>query len=182
MDNQTLNETVEVKPHSAATTGQANFLSVDVQLLILTWITFVLLCAVLSKYAWKPILATLNQREEAIRRSVDEADKIHNEYGQIEEARQKVLREAENKAKETVSQARKAAANVAKVIEQRAKEEAQIIFENTQREIKAERDKVQEALRRESARVAVTLAGKLVREHLTEEKNSKLIDRLIKEV
>lgn len=182
MDDHTLKESVEVNAEPVPAKEQEGFIAFEVQLLILTWITFFLLCVVLYKLAWKPILAALDQREESIRRAVEEADKTHEAYVKIEETREGIIRAADEQAKETVAQARKAAVNAAKVIEERAKNEAQIILENSQRELKSQRDKAQETLRRESATVAVELAGKLIRENLNEEKNRKLIDQLIKEI
>jgi F-type H+-transporting ATPase subunit b len=175
-------QTIHVTPETSHQAGEKDLLSPDIALVMFTWLTFLTLLAVLYKYAWKPILAGLDAREENIRRSVEEAEKTHAEYEKIEETRSQIISEADRQSKEIIAQSRKGAQNAAKVIEQKARDEAQIILENTQREIKTEREKVQAQLRRESADMAVLLATKLLQENLSEEKGRQLVNKLIEKV
>jgi F-type H+-transporting ATPase subunit b len=175
-------EMIQIDPKGPHPAGEKDLLSPDITLLVFTWVTFLLLLAVLYKYAWKPILAGLDAREDNIRRSVEEAEKIHEAHAGIEETRGRIIAEAEKESKEIISQSRRGAQNAAKVIEQKAREEAQIVLENTQREIKTEREKIQAQLRRESADIAVALAARLLEENLNDEKNRQLIDKLIDRV
>ena len=161
---------------------QAGLLDLDLTVVVLTWGTFFLLLGILYKFAWKPILQGLEQREEGIRKAVEEAEKTHAEYEKIEETRKQLISEAQDKAKEIVEQSRKAAINAAKAIEQKTKEQAEIVLENAQREIRSEKEKAEASLKEESARIAVALAGKIIEENLDNERHKKLVDRLIKEI
>ena len=60
----------------AQATNEYVFLTPDVTMIVLTWATFFTLFFVLYKFAWKPILTALDNREESIRRSVEEVQKI----------------------------------------------------------------------------------------------------------
>lgn len=171
---------LEINPAEASGHGEAGLFTPDVLMLTLTWATFLLLLMVLYKFAWKPILAALDAREESLRRSIDEADRIKEELKKIEETRLKVLSEADQKAKEIIAQSRKAAIEAANTIQKKAKEEAQILLENSRREMKEELKKAQADLRQESAQIAVGLAAKLIEENLTDEKNKKIINDYIK--
>lgn len=183
MANQpNLHASTEVAHSPAEAKHEVNFFKPEIQIMLLTWVTFFILLTILYKFAWKPILQTLDDREEGIRKAVDEADKTHAEYQRIEETRKKLISEAQEQAKALVDQSRKAAVNAAKVIEQKTKEQAEIVLENAQREIKSEKEKAEAVLRQESAQIAVALAGKLIAENLTDDRNKKLIDRLIKEI
>ena len=63
-----------------------------------------------------------------------------------------------------------------------AKEDAQIVVENAQREIRTIREKAEASLKRESAEMAITLASKIIGENLDDERNRNLTDKLISEL
>lgn len=175
-------EIIEVPSGQEAPHKSPGILDPNASMVLLTWVTFFLLLAVLYKFAWKPILAGLDAREAAIRKSVEEAERIRQEMLKIEEARKEILAEADRKSKDIIDQSRKAAVEAAKVINEKAKKDTQILFENAQRDIKDSVEKAQADLRQESARVAVELAGRILEENLDSEKNRKLIDQYIKNI
>ena len=158
------------------------FLTPDISLMLLTWFTFFLLLAILYKFAWKPILKALDAREEFIRSSLADAQKTKDELAKINETRRQLIGEADIKAKEIVSQAKKAAVETARIIEQQAREETKIILENARREIKEEKEKAESDLKKVSAEIAIELARKLIEENLDDEKNRKLINRMMKDI
>jgi len=158
------------------------FLTPDFSLLLLTWCTFFILLIILYKVAWKPILAGLEAREEAIRKSIENADRLNEELAKLKVKTDQAIAQAETEAKKIISESRKAAQEAARVIENKAKEQTQIILENVQRDIKEEMEKARVVLIEESARIAVHLAEKLIAENLDDEKNKKLINRLIREL
>lgn len=165
-----------------ATSDAGALLTPDIQLMLLTWLSFVILLVILKRFAWKPILQALDARENTIRQSIEDAEKTRAEYLRIEEKRTQVLTEADNQAKEIMNQSREAALKNAKVIEARTKQEAQIIMENAHREISAEQDKAAAYLKEKSANTAVELASRILRENLDAEKQKKLINTLIEEI
>lgn len=162
--------------------SNAGFLSPDVSMLLLTWVTFFLLVIVLYKLAWRPILAGLDAREQSIKKSVDDVERIRQELLQIDDKRKQILAEAESASKDILAQARKGAVEQAKMIQDKAKEDAHILVENARREIKEELERARADLRAESAQIAVELAGKLLDENLDDEKNRRLIDDFIKKI
>lgn len=179
--SQANESSIAVSAHEQAP-HEPNMLNPDLTLLVLTWVTFLLLLAVLYKFAWKPILSALDNREESIRKSVEEVERIKNELAKIEETRSTLIGQAELKSREIIDKSRKAAVEAALVIEQKAREETKILMENAQRQLKDEIKKAQSDLREESARIAVGLASKLIEENLDTEKNKKLIHQFMKDV
>ncbi len=182
MPEKSTSETMEVKASSSEGEHEANILAPELHVLILTWVVFFGLLAVLYRFAWKPILTALDKREGDIRQAVEEAEKTHQEFLKINERRDQIILQAQDEAKDIIAQSRKGAVHAAKVIEQKAKEEAQIAFENSQRAIKAEVEKAEVYLRQASAEAAVELAGKLIKENLNDAKNRKLVEDLIQEI
>lgn len=151
-------------------------------MIVLTWITFIILMIILYKFAWKPILSTIQAREESIRKSVEEADQIKVELSRLEETIRVKMDEARQKAQLIISESKKAAQESAKIFQGKAKEEAQIILTNARREIQEEANRAQMQLKTESAKVAVVLAEKIIRQSMDQEKSKRFIDDLIKEI
>lgn len=176
--------TIEVQPHGHAAEAHAASINLNPSptMVVLTWVTFGIMALVLYKVAWKPILAGLDKREESIRKSIEEAEQVRRQLDEIEAKRSSIIHEADQQAKEIVNASRKAAHEAARIIEGKAKEESQILLENATREIGAAQEKAQAALRKESAELAVSLAGKLIGENLDNERNRTLTDRLIHEL
>jgi F-type H+-transporting ATPase subunit b len=162
--------------------GGAGPVRIDGPMMGLTWITFGLLCLVLYKAAWKPILAGLERREENIRKSLEDAEKARQELARVDEQRKQIIGEADEKAKGIVDHARQAATDAAAAITDKARDEARISLENAQREIRGEQEKAMAALRRDSADIAITLARRILGEQLDEARGRAVTDRVIQEI
>ncbi len=167
--------------HPASASG-SNLLTPETLMVILTWVVFFALLFILQKFAWKPILTGLKKREDYIRKSLEEADKIKEQLAQIEIAKTKILNEAKDKADTIIAQSRKTGREVELQIEGKAKKNAEEIIANAHQEIQGERQRVRQELKKESAQTAITLAEKILKENLDTEKNRKLIDQAIKDV
>jgi F-type H+-transporting ATPase subunit b len=175
--------TMEVPPpHATGDPAGGGLLNVAPQMMMWTWVTFLLLCILLYKVAWKPILAALEQREQDLRKAVDHADQLRHELEQIEETRRRLITEADQKSRELVDHARRAAQEAARAIEGKAREEATILVENATREIRTAQEKAQAAIRRQSAELATALAGRILQEKLDSDKDRQLVDRLIRDL
>ena len=151
-------------------------------LTITTWVVFLIVFALLYKFAFKKIVAGLDERESSIRQSIEDADRLKKELAEIDAKRQAILNEAEDKSKAMIAEARKAAQEAAHVIEEKAREEAQIQTENARREIAIARDTARAALRKEAADLAIGVASRIVRENLDDSKNRALTDQLISQM
>ncbi len=160
---------------------EPNIIAPEVQMLILTWVTFFLLLAILYKFAWKPILSALDAREAKIRKALDDARQAEEKLTEINQARASRIAEADNQARDIVERSRKAAVEAAKNTEHKAREKAQILLTNAQQELRAQVDKARVSLREESVAAAVGLAEKILQEELDDKKHQKLIDRLIED-
>ncbi len=176
------NDSIHTSEEQPSTHHEKPFISPDVGMMLLTWVTFFLLFAVLQKFAWKPILALLDSREKDLRQSLENADKVQKELSELDETRKEIIAKAESKGQTLLDQSRKAAVEAAKIIERKAREESQIMLENTLREIKDEKEKAQSSLRTESAQIAIALAGKLIEKNLDDKKNRDLVDQFIQEI
>jgi F-type H+-transporting ATPase subunit b len=178
MQDQETQSTVEVPSHG----GEAGVMAISPMMMGLTWVTFILVTVILYKIAWKPILATLERREETIRKAQENAERIREQLLEMEEKRKAAMAEADNQAKDIIAAARRAAEEAGRVIEERSRKEAQILIENAARDIGKARDSAVATLRKESADLSIKLAGRLIGANLDDEKNRSMVDKLIGQV
>ncbi|HMP75818.1 MAG TPA: F0F1 ATP synthase subunit B [Kiritimatiellia bacterium] len=162
--------------------GKDSPIKVDGHMVGLTWLTFGILALLLYKVAWKPILAALDQREKQLRDALEEARLTREEYAQLDERRKQLIDEADAKARQIVEQARQAAIETSRTIEAKARDEANILLANAQREISSAHEKAVADLRRESADLAVGLTRKILADQLDEPRSRSLVDRLLTQV
>ena len=161
---------------------KGDILTPDVTMLILTWVTFFSLLIILHKFAWKPILEALQKREKEIRDALDNADKAKAQLADIEKERQKVLDEAKVQASSIIEQSRKTAKDLATDIEAKSRQHAQEIIQGAHAEIAGEKQRLLKTLRQESAEVAISLASKIIKENMDQDKNRKLVEEAIKQL
>jgi F-type H+-transporting ATPase subunit b len=174
MRDQPTHQTVE-----APSSGESGVMTISSTMMGLTWVTFLLVTIILYKVAWKPILAALDRREETIRKAQEDAARIREEFRKMEESRRAAQAEADNQAKDIIAAARRAAEETTRAIEEKSRQEAQILVENAERDIGKAREKALAALRKESADLSIALAGKLISANLDNEKNRTMVNKLI---
>ncbi len=174
-----------VGAHDAPADGgheEFNPLALNWELFFWFLTVFVASAFILRRFAWRPILDGLDEREAKIRASIEEAERISQELAEIEDTRQATIGEADQKAKQILEEARRGAQEASRTIQHKAREESQIMLENARREIDSAQAKAASSLRETSVDVAVDLAKKILDDQLDEEKGRVLVDRLIKDL
>src|SRR5947208_6537574 len=101
---------------------------VDPGLFIWTIVTFLVLLALLAKFAWTPLLQALEGRQERIRRSLEDADKARQELERLQQESAKIMQQARIEAESIVAQTRADADRLREELKQKAKEEADNIL------------------------------------------------------
>jgi F-type H+-transporting ATPase subunit b len=146
---------------------------------IWTLAIFVIVVIVLGKFAWGPILALLQQREEFIHRSVSDAKRDRDEA----EARLKEysarLQRAEAEAATIIDQARRDTERLREELKQKAQSDADIVVRNAERQIQIETTRALQQIRLEAVDLSVAIASKLLQRNISKEDNEKLIDEAL---
>ena len=151
----------------------------DPGLFIWTILTFLVLLALLARFAWRPLLAALHDREERIRTSLDEAKRAHEEMERLRRESAEIIRQAHVEAGSIVATIRADAERVREETKQRARTEAAAIVAAAERQIAAEALRARDELRRDAVEISVAIASKLLRRHISVEDNQRLIDEMI---
>jgi F-type H+-transporting ATPase subunit b len=115
--------------------GSASLLSVNGGLAFWTTLTFILLLLILTKFAWKPILSALKQREDAIKDSLEQAEKAKDEAKKILSENQNSLAKAEEESKKIIEQSKIYAESLKDQIVKDSKEQAKKLIEEASAEI-----------------------------------------------
>ena len=149
---------------------------------IYTLVVFMILLAVLYKFAWPNIKTGLEKREGKIRTALDQIklDRAETET-RLADAR-KQLAEAAVQAKSILDDARKDA-DALKVTEREAGvRDAQAERERARRETAAEKETMQKEVQQQAVELAVLIASKALRQQVSIENQNDLLDASIKEL
>ena len=159
-----------------ASSSQNPLVQLDPGLFIWTILTFVLLLVVLAKFAWKPLLTMLDERQKSIEDSLLSAEKARKELEGINEDSEAILAEARNKAQAIVSDAKSAAEKLKEDIVSKAKSEADGQLEKAKNQIDVEKDKALLEIRQEVVDLSIEVAEKIIKKAVSKEDNAKIID------
>jgi F-type H+-transporting ATPase subunit b len=151
----------------------------DPGLFIWTLATFLVLLALLRRFAWKPLLNALNDRQERIRASLEDARRAQAEMERLRTESAEIIRQAHVEAGTIVSSIRADAERLREETKQKARVEAAAIVAAAERQIAAEALRARHDLRREAVDLSVSIASKLLRRHITIEDNQALVDEMI---
>ena len=153
--------------------------SFDPGLFLWSLITFAVLLAVLAKFAFKPISQLLAQREETIRKSLDEAHASRDEARELHEQGEQHLRDVREDAGRIIAEGHRIVADMKREAVARAHEESDKIVEHARTEIDREVQRSLDELKATVANLSVRISRQVIRESLDEEKHQALAEDFI---
>jgi F-type H+-transporting ATPase subunit b len=154
----------------------------DPGLFIWTILTFLGLLFALKKLAWGPLLEALETRQNAIRKSLDDAQQAKTELERLNAESARIIQQARVEAEGIVSQGRVDGDRLREEIRSKARTEADNIVKNAERQIQLETSRALEQIRREAVDLSVMIASKIIQRNLSKEDNERLIDDALKQV
>ena len=154
----------------------------DPGLFLWTILTFMVLLGLLARFAWKPLLALLDRREEMIRQSLDDAQEAKQELQRLQQESKEILSKARVEAQSILAQTRSEAEKLKGEIKQKAKAEADSILRDAEKQIQVETEKAIAVLKNEVVDLSLLVASKLIRRNLSKEDNQSLIEESLKQV
>jgi len=154
----------------------------DPGLFIWTIVTFLVLLTLLAKFAWGPLLQALETRQNAIRKSLDDAQQAKEELERLHVESGQIIQRARADAETIISQSRSDGDRLREELKQRARAEADHIVKNAERQIQLETSRALEQIRHEAIDLSVMIASKIIQRNLSREDNEKLIDDALRQV
>jgi F-type H+-transporting ATPase subunit b len=154
----------------------------DPGLFIWTIVTFLVLLALLAKFAWRPLLRALEARQSSIRKSLDDAQQAKRELERLNAESAQIIARARGEADAIISQSRSDGDRLREEIRQKARAEADNIVKNAERQIQLETTRALEQIRHEAVDLSVMIASKIIQRNLSKEDNERLIDEALRQV
>lgn len=136
-------------------------------------VLFVALIFLLRKFAWKPILNAVNQREDNIQEALDMAEKTKAEMKKLQTQNENLIKEARIERDEMIKEAKETSTQMVNDAKNKAKEEAEKIMESAQQRIAAEKNAAMAELKTQVATIALEIAEKVIREELKDENTQR---------
>lgn len=156
--------------------GEApNVFSLTTSVSAWTVVIFLLLMAVLMKYAFPPILGYAAAREQRIQNSLDEAKRLRAEAESLLAQQREELVEAKRSAQQILVDARQAADRARQDLLEQARTQQEELMARAREDIERERDRALESVRRDAVELALAAASKLLDRRLTAEEDRKLV-------
>ena len=144
---------------------------------------FIALLLLLKKFAWKPILDAVNERETSIKDSLSAAQKARDEMQAVQADNKRILKEARAERDALLSESKKASTQMINQAKEDAKLEADKITAQAQEMIQNEKKAAINDLKTQVAQLSVDIAEKVLQTELKDKAaQEKLVEELVKEI
>ncbi|MCD6202300.1 MAG: F0F1 ATP synthase subunit B [Bacteroidales bacterium] len=155
----------------------------DVGLLFWMLVSFTLLLIILKKFAWKPILNSLREREESISEALSTAEKARAEMEKLKTDNEAIIREARIEKEKILKEAREIKIQIVDKAKQEASQEANKIIEVARLNIRQEKATALDEIKKQVAELSVDIAEKILREKLSADtEQKKLIEKYLEDI
>jgi len=151
----------------------------EVGTIIWTVITFVLLAALLGRFAWKPMLQMLEQRETGIRDALEQAQRARAESEETLKKNREILASAHRETAAILEQGRRESEEMRTELLAKARKEAQDLVEQGKRQILHEQKQAIEQLRAQVADLAIRGAEHLISKSLDDDAHRRLVSSYV---
>ncbi len=159
-----------------------NLLSPAGGLMFWTLLVFLVLMFVLSRFAFKPLLAAVEAREQALQRALDQAKRDREEAAKVLEEHQRQLDAARGEAQRFIAEGRATAEKMKAEMLEATRRQQQELMERAKRDIEAEKTRAIAELRREAVDLAIAGASKVIEKNLDSGANRQLVESFLSSI
>tara|TARA_B110000003_G_scaffold109362_1_gene111956 strand:+ start:1588 stop:2082 length:495 start_codon:yes stop_codon:yes gene_type:complete len=152
----------------------------DIGLIFWTTLSFLILLFILGKFAWKPILNSVNDRETSILKALKEAENAREEMKNLTADNERILKDARIEREAMIKEARDIKVKMISDAKEEAKTTADAIISQAQEAIENEKKSAMADLKRQMASLSIEIAEKVVKEELSnKDKQLKLVEDML---
>jgi len=146
-------------------------------------VLFLALLFLLRKFAWKPILDSVNEREEGIKNALASAEDAKKEMQNLQASNEQLLKEARAERDSMMKEAREIKDKMIADAKEEAKEVAAKLIQNAQASIEQEKQAALSELKNQVAELSIGIAESVVKKELSNKKEQlKLVEDLLGDV
>lgn len=145
-----------------------------------TAVVFILLLALLAKFAWSPILSAVRERENNIQDALNQAKLARQEMSQLKEDNERILREAKVERDAILKEAREMKDKIVNDAKDVAKVEGEKMIANAKASIQTEKNAAMADIKNQIGTLSVSIAENILKQKLdSNEAQSALVESLI---
>ena len=145
-----------------------------------TIITFLILLIILKKFAWKPILGAVSEREESIKNALLSADNARKEMQNLQADNQRILQEARMERDSLLKDAREMKDKMVADAKNEAQAQGLKMIEQAKAAIESEKNAAMAELRAQVSNLSIEIAEKLLKDELSnKEAQVKLVEKML---
>ena len=159
--------------------GPVNLLEPRTGLMLWTLIIFVILLFVLSRFAFKPLIAAVEAREKSLENAIEGAKRDREEAARLLAEQRAQLEGARGEAQRYIAEGRAASEKMKAELLEQTRVQQQELLERARRDIDAERDRAIAELRREAVDLALAGASKVIERNLDDSSNRQLVESFL---
>lgn len=154
----------------------------DIGLLVWTTISFAILYLILKKFAWRPILDAVSEREQSIKDALDAANKAKEEVENLKADNEKILNEARAEKEAMLKEAREIKSKLITKAEEEAKDKSKKMVDAAKTAIENEKNSAMSELRKTVVELSVGIAEKVISKELDDKnKQLKIIEDILED-
>jgi F-type H+-transporting ATPase subunit b len=157
-------------------------LKIEIPQLITHIVGFLILLWLLKRYAWKPVLALLDERRERIKNSFAEIEGKQQQADTLNATYQAKLKDIDHEARKRLTEAIAEGAKIAAKIKEDARKEAKDIMVRSREELEQDVAKAKVQLKEDMVAITMSATEKLIHEKLDTQKHRELIGRFIDDI
>ncbi len=160
-----------------------NLITPEFGLLFWQTVTFLVLLLLLSRFAWKPIMSSLREREETIEGALRSAELARQEMTKLRADNERLLDEARAERDAMMRKAQQTADAIVEEAKNKAATESNRIVESARAAIQSERQAAIDDIRRQVATLSVDIAEKVIRRQINgDTQQRQLVDQFVKDI
>lgn len=154
----------------------------ELGLVFWTLVTFLILLFILRKFAWKPILGAVSEREEGIKDALASAEKARKEMENLQADNERILQEARIERETMLKEAREMKSKMISDAKEEAQDQANKMIAQAQAAIESEKKSAMAELKSHVASLSIDIAEKVVKNELSnKDKQLKLVETMLEE-
>lgn len=146
---------------------------------IVTLVSFLLLFALIKKFAWKPLMNVLEERENTINANIEKAEEARKSAEEQRSEMEAQLRTARAQANDILTKAQVEGNAMQQTILAEAKEDAQRIKQQSQRDAELERQRAVSQMQQQIGEISISIAEQVLGREITQADQQRLIEEFI---
>jgi F-type H+-transporting ATPase subunit b len=155
----------------------------DIGLIFWMLVTFSIVLVILRKFAWKPIVNSLKNRENSIDKALNEAKSAREEIANLKAENEKIVQEAKIERDTIIKEAKEKGDEIIKISRSDAEKERKRILEETKNLVRKEKEVAFSEIKSELSEIIIDTASKIIRKELSDKKaHQEIIENSLKDL